>query len=256
MVKMLNFTINSDDLILEYSPSWGNADQYINTITNEGVITIQKAFSFKKNDLVCTNNNYQGFDDALSNYTIEGESPSGTAIVFDSENNSDGSFMELRLGTLDAIESDYYKIRADILGLKYDLLLYKNMEFSRNTFIASRGISIFRRIDALIDEPIVIGGSKENAISTHSFSELLNRFPTTTEVNHYAATRITVILKKYFNTMTDSQVKLDNYLNNKKYIKRGYDLALMLLKDKKLENNVLYSLPEKFCPKYRLSKLI
>ena len=95
------------------------------------------------------------------------------------------------LGVEDGV---FYRVNRKILGLKHDLRISKKMEINVKTFVAHRGISIFRKIDDLIDEPIVIGGDSDNAISVEDFKELLQNFPTSTELTYYAQARITRIL--------------------------------------------------------------
>ena len=92
------------------------------------------------------------------------------------------------------------------------------MPFSHKTFIAAGDISIFSRIDALVDVPIVVGGNADGAIPLGSFDELLANFPTITELRLYANARITGVLKDYLGTMSDAQIKLTAYINKKKSI--------------------------------------
>lgn len=126
---------------------------------------------------------------------------------------------DLRTFVLGVDEGIFYKIDKNILGLKHDLLISKNMQINRGVFIAYRDISIFGKIDPLIDEPIVIGGDSENAIPVEDFKELLRNFPSSTELTRYSHARITRVLKDYFGTMSDAQKKLDDYLNKRKSIK-------------------------------------
>lgn len=112
-------------------------------------------------------------------------------------------------------EKNYYRIEARILGLDHDLYLAENMDITPKTFIAQRDISIFGRIDELISESIYVGGDAENAIPVKEFETLLSRFPTTTELTHYARSRVSMVLKDYLGTMTDAQVQLQNYLKKK-----------------------------------------
>lgn len=76
-------------------------------------------------------------------------------------------------------------------------------------------ISVFAKIDQLIEEPIIVGGDTEGAIPLEEFEYLLKNFPNSTELTHYARSRITRILKDYFNTMSDAQQKLSDYLAQK-----------------------------------------
>jgi hypothetical protein len=119
---------------------------------------------------------------------------------------------DTRAFLLGALENDYYLIRADILKLRHDLRLHKEMRLNHKTFTAYRDISIFAKIDSLIDEPIIVGGEAEGAITLEEFEYLLKVFPNSTELTHYACSRITRILKDYFNTMSDAQQRLNTYL--------------------------------------------
>lgn len=101
-------------------------------------------------------------------------------------------------------------------GLKYDLLLDKTMKLEPQVFIANREISVFRRIDEFVDEQIIVGGENEGAIPLADFQHLLETFPTSTELTHYARSRISRVLKDYFGTLSDAEGKLNRYLARKK----------------------------------------
>lgn len=107
----------------------------------------------------------------------------------------------------------YFLIRKEILHLSFNLLLHKDIKFSSKTFLATGSISIFKRIDSLINEPIIIGGDREDSIPLTEFKKLLKSFPTRTTLLHYANARITGILKDYFETMTDAQLQLERHLS-------------------------------------------
>lgn len=188
MIKILQ---QDDQLLLKYQ-SDGNSDtRWIDEkLQHEGSVTIRRVFTFDANSLV------------------KNEYPDS-----DSWTDDDRTFV---LGIAD---SNYYRIGKDILGLKHDLLLSRKLKISSKTFIANRDISIFGKIDDLIEEPIAIGGDKDGAIPLEEFEELLRNFPTSTELTHYARARITRVLKDYFGTMSDAQENLDKYLNKKQTIK-------------------------------------
>lgn len=111
------------------------------------------------------------------------------------------------------LSDDYFLISKNILDLKFDLLLHKDMRICSKTFLATGNISVFKRIDNLIDERIIIGGDREDSIPATEFRKLLKSFPTRTTLQHYANARITGILKEYFETMTDAQLKLERHLS-------------------------------------------
>jgi hypothetical protein len=61
-----------------------------------------------------------------------------------------------------------------------------------------------------------VGGEKENAIPQADFEQLLNTFPTSTELNYYAKSRIARVLKDYFGTISDAESQLNRHLSRKK----------------------------------------
>ncbi|MFQ6759452.1 MAG: DUF4263 domain-containing protein [Deltaproteobacteria bacterium] len=189
MSKAIKFIAEQDRLLLKYQPSDIRDPLYVvRKLETEGRATIRKVFTFESTDLV---------EQVESNEFDEGE----------------------RTFVFGIAEGDYFRISRRILGLKQDLLLCKQMPLTHKIFIANRDISIFGRIDALVDEPIVVGGNADVAIPLESFDELLANFPTTTELTHYARARVTGVLKDYLGTMSDAQIKLDSYLNQKKSIR-------------------------------------
>jgi hypothetical protein len=171
-------------LLLEYTSDRGMLWVH-EKIKDTGSVIIKKVFRFTG-------------DDIFSKDTLDAEDFDDGAIFI--------------LGTK---EEDYYRIKARILGLNYDLYLAADMGIDDKTFIAHRDINIFLRINHLVSEPIIIGGNKPNAIPTQEFKTLLSKFPTSTEVTHYANSRISIILKDYLETTTDAQQQLRKYLNKK-----------------------------------------
>ncbi len=186
---MISINKDENNLLFEYITEQEDASWVEETLDDKGEVYFKwRIFNF--------NNEHTNFT-ASKNYYQSG----------------DATFL------LGKLINDYYVIDKEILGLKHDLFLFKDMTINENTFIAKRHISIFRKIDKLIDEEIVIGGKKENAIPESDFKLLLKYFPTTTELDHYAGDRISRILKEYLNIATDPGLKLKKYLAKKKNIK-------------------------------------
>lgn len=189
MSKTIQFISEQDQLLLKYQPSDIRDPRIVEyKLAADGRVTLRKTFSFERADVI-------------------------EQIESDEFDEYEYTFL------FGIVEGDYFRISSRILGLKHDLLIYKGMPLSRKTFIAERDISIFGRIDALVDESIVVGGNAEGAIPLEAFDELLANFPTTTELTHYARARVTGVLKDYLGTMSYAQIKLDTYLNQKKSIR-------------------------------------
>jgi hypothetical protein len=134
---------------------------------------------------------------------------------------------DTRIFVLGKIDGSYYTIDRQILGLKHDLKIDTSTRLNQKSFIANRNISIFRKIDRLMDEPIVIGGEEPDAVPEEDFYALLREFPTSTELDHYSGSRVTRILKDYFKTMSDAQRRLGDYLEKKQTIKADSKIHLL-----------------------------
>lgn len=183
MIKIIS---NNNHLLLIYKTDLPNNSSWIETkLKKNRSVTLKNTFTFSPEDL------------------------KSKSEPLEEEENITYIFI------LGILENDYYKIKKETLDLKYDLLLSNTIELKPKTFTAQRNISVFRRIDELIDEPIIVGGENENAIPEADFELLLNTFPTSTELTHYAKNRITRILKDYFGTMSDAETKLNNHLKRK-----------------------------------------
>ncbi len=184
---MIKISKQVKSLLLTYVPDQFNSVQWLDEkLKRDGEVTLRRTFSFTTADLV--------------SQATQSDDVDGAERIF-------------KLGTT---EDDYFRISKDILGLKHDLLLDQAMKLDPQAFVANRDISIFRRIDELIDEQIVIGGGNEGAIPLIDFELLIQTFPTSTELTHYARSRISRVLKDYFGTLSDAESKLNSYLVRKK----------------------------------------
>lgn len=186
---MIEIRTHGKQLVLCYTPETPPFDWVGNDLNVHGSVTLARTFHFEKSDITSTKANSQNdeWDDSESTYKF---------------------VLGVEVGA-------FFSIKARILGTKFDVRLSKELSIDRKTFIAHRGISIFPRIDRLISEPIIIGESEENSIPIIEFNELLKHFPTTTELNHYSSSRISLILKNYFDSTIDAEQKLNSYLKRK-----------------------------------------
>jgi len=173
-------------LLLIYSPDSfsGGIDWVDKRLNEDGGVRIKKVFFFTNERLVEEVDDYE--------------------CVF-------------RLGVL---EGDYYVIDKEILGLSFDLRIHSSCNIAPKMFIAKRGLSVFRNLDSVLSEPIVIGESDNSSIPESEFKTLLRQFPSQTELDHYVRSRITRILKDYFETTTDAQSKFEAYLNKRSTVRR------------------------------------
>ena len=154
---MIKISKQADGLLLTYVPDRFNSVKWLDEkLRKNNKVTLRWTFTLKTNDLLSQPQRADDEDD--------------TERIF-------------KLGTT---EDGYYRIDKAILGLKHDLLLDNAMRLDLQIFVANRDISIFRKFDELIDEQIIVGGENENAIPLIDFELLIQTFPTSTELTHYA----------------------------------------------------------------------
>jgi hypothetical protein len=198
---MIDIKAEDGKLLLYYTSEAPPYDWVRKELDEHGSVVIAKTFHFTKYDLL---------DEELN------------------EDEEDANeFEQTSTFILATDANEYYKIKAAILRTDSDVFLSKKLHVRKEMFIAPRGISIFSKIDRLVQEPIVIGGSSDNAIPISDFKKLLKTFPTTTELDHYAHSRISLILKEYLMTMTDAQKKLNDYLKKKNFIKSTLEIPAL-----------------------------
>lgn len=184
---MVEIIMQNNQLLLAYTSDRVSATWVDEKLKRDGDITIRRTFTFSVSD-----------------------------VLDNSENEVEKE--DIRMFLLGTEHGRYFKIDKKVLSLKYDLLLSKEMRLTHRSFVANRDISVFRRIDDLVDEPIIVGGETEGSIPVTDFEKLLKNFPTSAEITHYANSRITRILKDYFVTISDAEKKLNRYRRHRQTI--------------------------------------
>jgi len=185
---VLDFICQRMRLVLTYEPeSSGNESWVDEVLAEKGQVTIAKIFTFDRSSLL----------------------PRGEC-----EKIGRGRYCFV----LGKREGSYFRIHRDALGVDNDVFISRDFPVGKKTFIASRGISVFKRIGRLVSEPVFVGGPHENAVPDDEFQQLIREFPTSTELDKYADARVSRVLKNYFETMTDAQRAFEEYRNRRETI--------------------------------------
>jgi len=179
---MITFEDRDNRVVLVYSSDWAPAAWLDDKLKQDGQVTLMHTFTVRPQDLLD-----QDPDD----------------------------FEEVRRFVVGTALDDYRQIRSDVLGIEQDLLISRSLKLEKRTFVAERNISIFRRIDALAHEPIIIGGNRYSAIPQEEFLRLLHQFPNSGELTKYAQARVTRILRNYMETMSDADQSLARYMERR-----------------------------------------
>lgn len=184
---MISFEDHGSQVVLVYQPERSGPAWLDDKLESEGEATLSHTFTVRKTDLIAPHP-----DDEFG-------------------------FVEedVRRFEVGTISDGYRMIRRDVLGMKHDLMLVDSIGLRKQAFVAERNISIFRRIDDLVDEQIVVGGPHPGAIPVEEFARLLHDFPTSTELTKYSWTRITRVLREYLETMSDAERQLSDYMERR-----------------------------------------
>lgn len=192
---MINFVVEKDFILLEYQPERVTNDYIINKLKDDGQIQLRGTFYFLKSDLYLTNGDF-------------GEIDSNEPLKFVFAHKA----------------GEYYKIDGRILLTNLSLFIHKEVKLSKEFFTAIKNISIFKKIDKIVNEDIYIGGEYISAISESDFIQLLKKFPNTYEIEKYVHARLGSILMNYFDSAVDTEKIYNSYMN-KKVSKKGLDLS-------------------------------
>ncbi|WNB17057.1 Shedu immune nuclease family protein [Marivirga arenosa] len=223
----IEITINNNKIYLEYTPE--NGTEWINELFEKGEdFRAKGTFRLTEDDLVKDSNLIPGTSLSLSF----------------------GHSMTFEIGRL---SDDYYRIYNTILETKNDVLFHKSCTISNKYFIVNSNISILFKFEKLADQQIIIGGDKESAIPEQVFKDIINSFPSRTELKHYVNSRITNVLSQYLDNVNDSGKAFEKYIENRnrignirsfpslnEYEYEKYQFILKTLKEM-LDNSDIYS---------------
>lgn len=183
-MKTVEFEIQNRNLLLCYTP-----DEF------EGVSRVEqkiaKTEDFKIKRIFCVNQK----------------------MLVETEDRSDDTF-RFRIGDV----GEYYtKIDSNVISTEHDFYFSNDIRLTMKMFSAYRDISILGKIDEIIDDDFYIGGDWENhnGISFEAFSRLIDTFPKSAELDHYANMRISTILKEYYPECEKYKALYENVIQKK-----------------------------------------
>lgn len=217
----LEITINKGKVFLEYSPEGGT--EWIDKLfeKNEG-FSVKGVFCVTKNELVTT-----GDAEEIFEFT--------------------------KIFEIGELKEDYYEIYNRVLRTESNVLFHKTCSLKLKYFIVKSKISILLKFERLAKQQIIIGGEKENSIPEYIYNDIIDSFPSPTELIYYVDSRITNVLSQYLEGVKDSGKAFENYLEKrnkignlntipslKSYEYEKYQFILSTLKNM-LENSDNYS---------------
>ena len=195
--KTIKFIDKQGSLFLIYSPEQGDVRQLVDKLNSEESLRIKRVFTFNREDQATQN---------------EVEHDPDIEIAF-------------RFASL---ENGFYKIKAEVLGVEYDVFITVDFLLKPLHFIAYRDISIFRKIAKVVQQAIYIvsddeyeslvnqGDDVEGYVPVSVFENLIKTFPNSTELTQYAHKRIGMMLEEYFPRASEADGKYEQYFARRK----------------------------------------
>nr|WP_315422404.1 Shedu immune nuclease family protein [uncultured Pedobacter sp.] len=204
---MIKIYPEENNLILEYRIEQGDLHWIVTKFREEQSYTIRRTFNFEIGDI---------FDkemlDNVKNTSNNKNLDIAEANVFDLFGHDEIRF---RLGIL---IGNYYHIKPGIIISKHSIFFSKEIKLEAKFFTSHRNISIFPKIERIVNSDIYIGGESEGALPEAVFRELIARFPSTHQKDLYESAMITSIIREYLDNIPDYLQKYDKYMNKKKKV--------------------------------------
>jgi hypothetical protein len=223
---MITFSKEEDRLILIYSPEYGQPDWVKRELWEKHEVTLKKTFHFQPEDLADQEllQQFAGRDkDEESEYGDDDE--------------PDEEEIEFVLGVL---TNNYYKISQPKVLYGFDLYIHKTVALDIKLFISDRNISIMAKLAQFINDDLYIGGQNKNAFPEQALRNLVAKFPNSYQKDLYAKSKISDILRDYFDNIIDHKAKYEKYLNKKASI-TGTNLISVLKGQELYKFEIIYN---------------
>jgi hypothetical protein len=200
---VLKFVSIGDEVRLRYRPDFDQG-WVEGQLRDHGSVTISRVFTFERADLV---------DAAGDDETGERGEQTGDFEDLDFEDSFDADWFDFRFARR---RDGYLHIDGRVFDIHNKVLIVDDgLKLERKLFVAERNISVMARIADLLppEQDIVIGGDRDQSVPVQTFLDLIKRFPGTTELNRYAASRISTVLGDHFAQMADARSRYETYMD-------------------------------------------
>lgn len=111
---------------------------------------------------------------------------------------------------------EYTLIDREVIGTEHNFYFSNSIKLDKRYFVAYRNISILAKIDQVVEQDVYIDGEHaEGCMPLETFELLIKKFPKTAELDHYAHARIATIVKEFYPSAEQYEIKFDNYMERK-----------------------------------------
>ncbi|WP_179009615.1 Shedu immune nuclease family protein [Winogradskyella forsetii] len=197
---MISFRRVDNNIIFTYSSDFTYSDWVRKDLTEKGHAIIKSIFYFENKDVFIDLEEEEIDDD------IYEDEPYPISFLFANK------------------EDSYFKIVKNVLVENVDIYFHEDIDFELKFFLADVKYSVFKQIEGLVNQDLFIGGNNPNAIPFDAFKQIIKSFPNSYEKRLYTESRVSTILRNYFEDVPDVEKKFNRYLN-KKISKKGKGLS-------------------------------
>jgi hypothetical protein len=113
------------------------------------------------------------------------------------------------------LSNGYFKINKMILGISYQLSIYKDLRLDKKSFVAEKNVSIFSKIGELGLKKLFIGGPEPEAMPVKEFERLLNQIPNSYELRKYVLARVSGVVREFVETEKNGEEKFNTYMKKR-----------------------------------------
>ena len=162
----ISFEKVNKELILCYSPAMGTGE-LVDRLSSDEEISIKHTFTVNKRLL----------------------------------RDLDGSDFEDTLRfCIGSFDDSYTLLNPEVINTDHKFFFSNDIKLKQSMFVAYRNISILRKIDALVERDIYVGGSWDarGGMPFEAYQSLIESFPKRAELDKYANSRIALCIKEYF----------------------------------------------------------
>lgn len=182
IVKQENYLV----LHVELNDEFYFEDNFRNKIADNNEVTLNKTFNLNRDFLI-----EQKTEDYIENYYF-------------------------KIGEL--IDDSYYLLFKEIFKTKNHFIFDSRMDIDYDYFVAPNSISILKHIDNLVAHDVYIGDFEIEDIPNIpniEYIDLLEKFPTTYEIQKYRQKRVADSIADFVTLKFDAERNYNNYLNKK-----------------------------------------
>ena len=116
--------------------------------------------------------------------------------------DSDESDFDTLRFCIGSYDDSYTLLNPEVINTDHKFFFSNDIKLKQSMFVAYRNISILRKLDALVERDIYVGGSWDarGGMPFEAYRSLIESFPKTAELDKYANSRIASCIKEFLAT--------------------------------------------------------